>query len=86
MQTEGFSRIHAHAVVVGGGEVAAAAAAAASPWRAPGGMLDTTARILAREGARGLFKGVSLNFIKGPIATGVSFTIFDALKRRFDIE
>jgi hypothetical protein len=52
----------------------------------PGGMMDTAGRILRREGVRGLFKGLSLNFIKGPVAVGVSFTTFDLLKRSFDIE
>jgi hypothetical protein len=49
-------------------------------------MLQTAARIFATEGVRGLFKGVSLNFVKGPIAAGVSFTVFDALKKLADLD
>ena len=71
MQTDGFSRIHAHATGSG---------------PPPEGMLHTGARIVAAEGLRGLFKGVSLNFVKGPIAAGVSFTVFDALKKMGDID
>lgn len=51
-----------------------------------GGMTDTALRIVRRQGLRGLFKGLSLNFIKGPVAVGVSFSTFDLLKRTFDIE
>ena len=46
-----------------------------------GGMLHTAARVVAAEGVGGLFKGLSLNFVKGPVATGISFTMYDALKR-----
>lgn len=51
-----------------------------------GGMTDTALRIVRRQGIRGLFKGLSLNFVKGPVAVGVSFSTFDLLKRTFDIE
>lgn len=51
-----------------------------------GGMTDTALRIVRRQGLRGLFKGLSLNFVKGPVAVGVSFSTFDLLKRTFDIE
>lgn len=38
----------------------------------------TMRAIVAQEGVvRGLYKGLSMNWLKGPVAVGVSFTTFD---------
>lgn len=41
------------------------------------GILSTMVYVLRSEGVRGLYKGVSMNWIKGPIAVGVSFSTYD---------
>ncbi|XP_042353615.1 mitochondrial coenzyme A transporter SLC25A42-like [Plectropomus leopardus] len=45
-------------------------------------ILGTVRTVVSEEGlVRGLFKGLSMNWVKGPIAVGVSFTTFDLTKR-----
>ncbi|XP_077993722.1 mitochondrial coenzyme A transporter SLC25A42-like [Glandiceps talaboti] len=45
-------------------------------------IVNTFKAVLSREGlVGGLYKGLSLNWIKGPIAVGVSFTTFDLTQR-----
>nr|XP_053642948.1 mitochondrial coenzyme A transporter SLC25A42-like [Cherax quadricarinatus] len=44
-------------------------------------IMGTLAKVYREEGLyHGLYKGLSLNFIKGPIAVGISFSTFDTLK------
>lgn len=52
----------------------------------PKGMLPMLRHVHQTEGFRGLFKGMSLNFIKGPIAVGISFSVFDLLKQQWGVE
>ena len=46
-----------------------------------------TMRILYQEqGTRGFFKGVTMNWMRGPVAFSISFTIFDLLQGVFETE
>ncbi|MES1910437.1 MAG: hypothetical protein MHM6MM_003030 [Cercozoa sp. M6MM] len=44
------------------------------------GVFRSLVHIARTEGVRSLFKGVSLNWIKGPLAVGVSFAVNDTLR------
>jgi len=86
LQTEGCSAAHAHLAPPppppAPGTPRAALRAALSTLRVvPGGVVDVALRLVETEGVRGgLFKGISMNAVKGPLAVGVSFTIYDGLK------
>ncbi|KAL0809136.1 hypothetical protein ABMA28_012760 [Loxostege sticticalis] len=41
---------------------------------------DTISYVYRTEGLRGFFKGLSMNWVKGPIAVGISFATYDAIK------
>lgn len=41
--------------------------------------------VFKEQGVGGLFKGLSMNWVKGPVGISISFTTFDFLKRRFGI-
>jgi solute carrier family 25, member 42 len=50
------------------------------------GVWQTLKDIAQREGLlRGLYRGVSLNFIKGPMAVSISYTCFDLYKRALGV-
>nr|XP_053622854.1 mitochondrial coenzyme A transporter SLC25A42 isoform X2 [Plodia interpunctella] len=41
---------------------------------------NTITYVYSTEGWRGFFKGLSMNWVKGPIAVGISFATYDAVK------
>ena len=65
--------------------MSSATAAAAAPLHTMS-MADTVKLILRTEGARGLFKGLAVNWVKAPVSIGVSFTLFDWFKEALGVE
>ena len=47
----------------------------------PPSMVSIVKELYQEQGIRGFFKGVSLNYAKGPIAFSISFTVFDMIQR-----
>lgn len=47
----------------------------------PPSMRTTMLHLFEEQGVRGFYKGVSMNWVKGPIAFSISFTTFDTLQR-----
>lgn len=49
-------------------------------------IVQTLQGVLRSEGVKGLYKGVTINWIKGPIAVAISFSTFDVVKNMLGVE
>jgi len=47
----------------------------------PPSLMSTVKDLYAEQGTRGFMKGVSMNWMKGPVAFGISFTTFDHIQK-----
>jgi len=48
--------------------------------KSPPSLTETIRSLYAEQGVRGFFKGLSMNWMKGPIAFSISFTSYDLIK------
>ena len=52
----------------------------------PMNMYGTMKALYEEQGMRGFFKGVTMNWMRGPIAFSISFTIFDLIQQVMETE
>merc|ERR1711976_77761 len=43
-------------------------------------MFKVMKQVIKEQGVGGLFKGLSMNWLKGPVSFAISFTTFDLIK------
>jgi len=56
------------------------------PSSEPPSMITTMKRLFEEQGVRGFYKGVTMNWVKGPIAFSISFTAFDTIQGLIETE
>lgn len=49
-------------------------------------MLGTMKMLFEEQGVRGFFKGVTMNWMRGPVAFSISFTVFDIIQSLVETE
>ena len=46
----------------------------------PPTLVQITRDLMREQGIMGFYKGLSMNWLKGPVSFGISFTVFDLIK------
>ncbi|KAL9186671.1 hypothetical protein ACHAXT_005909 [Thalassiosira profunda] len=73
----------------GAAQSVASSTATATPQQhhhKPPSMVTTMRHLFEEQGVRGFYKGVSMNWVKGPIAFSISFTAFDTIQGWIETE
>lgn len=50
----------------------------------PPSMGKIMSQLMKEQGVRGFFKGLTMNWVKGPISFSISFTAFDMLQKEME--
>jgi len=74
----------ATAASANGGSAAVAAADVRPP--PPPTLVSTVRNLYLEQGLRGFFKGVAVNWLKGPVAFSISFTTFDHIQKLMETD
>ena len=68
------------------GAAAAAAARSPPPASSPPTLVTTVRNLYLEQGIRGFYKGVAVNWMKGPVAFSISFTTFDYIQHMMETD
>ena len=52
----------------------------------PPTLVNTVRSLYLEQGVRGFFKGVAVNWMKGPVAFSISFTTYDHMQKLMETE
>ena len=85
MQTIGLvGDLHSHSALSNLGEGGSKRPVQSTNAASPPTLISTVKDLHREQGVRGFLKGVSMNWLKGPVAFSLSFTTFDTVQKMIE--